>query len=1093
MRFVRISLKNFRGIEAAAVDLGPGLNVVFGQNDLGKSTIAEAVRAALLLPSGSTEGRQFAPWHRGVTPVVELTFVDDDDRTWRVTKGFAGGRDGESTLAYSNDGRTFSIDARGRAVDQQLRQKLRWGVASPGGASGTRGMPQSFLAKALLSEQTEVGRILHASLAHDKSDCGEVRLKRALSALSQDDRVRAVLEKAQQERDRYFTPSGRHKSGRGSPFEGLKASLKEGRELKAKLEAEWGQAQTARSELAGLEARLQDAADRRDQLVEHVRGLEALAEQSRRHAVAVAACEQAKRDVAEIDEIERAVGELETTVSAADETLTAKKTEKGVAERLVEEARGKKADADQQLRAVESEGGANETMLEKARAEKRVSEIDRDLQLLAGRRANVRDAEATVAALEDAEKRLHALEKEIQLMRERAESSGTAVASAREDIERARQWKLLAQVDDLVADLARKSDAQTQAIEIEEQGRLTSVRLAETAAALETSKAPDRSVLKRVTALEQNRARVQSRMSAGLEAVLELLSTTPISTSCDDDDQLTHGGPARTVIEADRTISILIPDVAKIRIATGTAEQRAELRGIEARWDTEGAPVLEAAGVTNVRELESAVERREGLQRLLAETSAEQQRQREELDRLQQIALGREDLQARLELAEAAVAPIDRDAVLAAIHERHGGVDRGMLDDVHLHDILRELEAAHQGDREQLISLDANADLIRAELVELRQKKVRAEEEIGKSIGDEARAVEALVVDAQDALLAAKRRVAELDAVARTATQAAAATVQEAQLRLDRAVEALEVASKAHEGALSRGADLGATLREKRALLERTDRVAAEAAVAATTAALADAPAPATTPDETAVEQSRSELAEQQEELERLGHERENKRGALASTGGDVARARLEDAADALERADEDLKNAVLDADAAKLLVETLLEAQKSSSDHVGTQLAKPVEARFHRLTDGRYRDVQIDPDLRTGKVGVGGVACELGDLSVGTSEQLATILRLVIAEHLGAPIILDDHLVQSDRRRLRWFGDALRSAAAKTQVIVMTCRRDDYLSEPDWPPPGEPYADRAGGSLRAIDLERLVERWRPERDEQLGNQTTVR
>lgn len=44
---------------------------------------------------------------------------------------------------------------------------------------------------------------------------------------------------------------------------------------------------------------------------------------------------------------------------------------------------------------------------------------------------------------------------------------------------------------------------------------------------------------------------------------------------------------------------------------------------------------------------------------------------------------------------------------------------------------------------------------------------------------------------------------------------------------------------------------------------------------------------------------------------------------------------------------------------------------------------------------------------------------------------------------------ILADQLVQSDQTRLEWFRAALHQAAALVQVIVLTCRREDYVSSP--------------------------------------------
>ena len=69
--------------------------------------------------------------------------------------------------------------------------------------------------------------------------------------------------------------------------------------------------------------------------------------------------------------------------------------------------------------------------------------------------------------------------------------------------------------------------------------------------------------------------------------------------------------------------------------------------------------------------------------------------------------------------------------------------------------------------------------------------------------------------------------------------------------------------------------------------------------------------------------------------------------------------------------------------------------------------------------------------------------------LSVGTREQLATLLRLAIAGYLKTALVLDDQLVHSDPERLNWFRDRLRASAVERghQVIVFTCRPSDYLS----------------------------------------------
>jgi hypothetical protein len=103
-------------------------------------------------------------------------------------------------------------------VEERIRGLLDWGIPPPGGKGAPRGMPASFLAKALLAEQTEVDDILSASVAEDSDESGKLRLVKALTALAQDPTFKRVLAQAQQEVDQYFTASGKPKRGQGSAF-----------------------------------------------------------------------------------------------------------------------------------------------------------------------------------------------------------------------------------------------------------------------------------------------------------------------------------------------------------------------------------------------------------------------------------------------------------------------------------------------------------------------------------------------------------------------------------------------------------------------------------------------------------------------------------------------------------------------------------------------------------------------------------------------------------------------------------------------------------------------------------------------------------
>ena len=218
MKFVRLRVKHVRGIKSAEVDFGPGLNVLFGPNDIGKSSLVAAVRAALLLQSTSAEGQKtLTPWRGDFTPEVDLTFAREPGKLYRVHKAFGAGTRTGARLESSRDGIHFDQEATARQVEDKLRNILEWGIPSPGGKTRQHGLPRTLPAQALLGEQVDVQGILCASLDEDGTDSGRVRLTNALQAFAQDSRFKSVVTEVQQQVDRFFT--SKDKSVKGSPFQ----------------------------------------------------------------------------------------------------------------------------------------------------------------------------------------------------------------------------------------------------------------------------------------------------------------------------------------------------------------------------------------------------------------------------------------------------------------------------------------------------------------------------------------------------------------------------------------------------------------------------------------------------------------------------------------------------------------------------------------------------------------------------------------------------------------------------------------------------------------------------------------------------------
>lgn len=206
MKLHRLRVVNFAGVREADVEFGPGLNILYGPNDLGKSTLVDAIRLALLLPHGSTSCDQYIGWKGGRDPVVELTFETETQRIWRVRKEF--GKNGSSLLQESKNGQDFDDVERARKVDGRLREILRWGIPEPGGSGGTKGIPTSFLATALLSTQADVTALLRESLQNDPTTSGKEQLAAALQAVAQDPLFVELLNSTQSRRDEAYTDKG---------------------------------------------------------------------------------------------------------------------------------------------------------------------------------------------------------------------------------------------------------------------------------------------------------------------------------------------------------------------------------------------------------------------------------------------------------------------------------------------------------------------------------------------------------------------------------------------------------------------------------------------------------------------------------------------------------------------------------------------------------------------------------------------------------------------------------------------------------------------------------------------------------------------
>jgi uncharacterized protein YhaN len=194
--------------------------------------------------------------------------------------------------------------------------------------------------------------------------------------------------------------------------------------------------------------------------------------------------------------------------------------------------------------------------------------------------------------------------------------------------------------------------------------------------------------------------------------------------------------------------------------------------------------------------------------------------------------------------------------------------------------------------------------------------------------------------------------------------------------------------------------------------------------------------------------------------------------GALEQVGGQYIEEQAEQAREAVAAAAEREREMDVDYGAWNLLRETLKEAESEDAVHLGNALVEPISQRMSALTGGRYGNLSLEPQLQASGIDLGGERREHASLSVGTQEQLATMLRLSIAEALGSFLVLDDQLTQSDPERMGWIRDLLRASAQEIQVVVFTCCPGDYLTTEEM---GSAACDNDGA--RAVDLTRIMTR----------------
>jgi len=1068
MKLLSLKVENFRCIRKAKLDLGPGLNVLHGPNDLGKSSLAYAVRVALLLQAGSKDYEDFVPWGAAAAPQVELVFQTEPQRIWRVRKTFGAGA--QAFLDESRDGADFHVEARGREVDGRLRGLLRWGLTPPGGKGHVKGMPMTFLSTALLAEQDRVAAIFEQSLSKDSDESGKKWLVEALQAMAEDPLFKRVLGKVQARVNEAFTETGKRRTGKGSPWTHIRDLIKQKEEYARSCNEQAQKSQALEAEIQQLLDTQLSRRESLDQAQGMLKKIEESYAQGRKRKDIIARLEEHKRALGEITKASDELKQSEERLSILVKRHEALSGKAQAAEVAFKDAEQQVQTAKERLSRLQSNDASRERLLRKGVLEKRGAELDtEELYLLAEkeRASAVLNQTINVGDLEEANR---ANVKSVEALEQQQSAAVNALQKvAHQETELASVSHFLrARIATAAIDEAERSLAQVS------EWRKTAADTRAQADALKdsflTAHAPTPTELEQLKQLANEIQVARARVEVGLQANIRAKRPIRVSVRRDGEPQKQHDLSVSPLeVNASREISLDIENLVQVVVSGGVQDARDALAGLEKRWTSEAQPVLIQANAADLEELAAMVA--VNLQR--SNELGEKERIASQLD--QRVA----------DQPDWAGTVAQRRLELAAAEEFLKGVDRKAVERTASQLAVRdpaELENRLVSVRNERGTLAAAQTTLSVELAKAKSKVEETQRSLRAARETFAKASSLIDGDAKVVLRRVVEKQAGVRAERASIQRELAALGKEVDKETSDAQEALQAAERlavrtdqekiqSNEELWKAETELSALRREvelRRESVARHDEKGTRDAVIEVETELSLVPNPSYEITDEALADARQQVQDAVNEFNEINNDLLAKKGALQHIGGEVAKQRAQGAIEAVALAHEQEHALEHDYNAWELLRATLKEAEQEEGVHLGKALGGPVAQRFGELTFGRYGTVTLGPNLEAQGIAASGEDRSISALSIGTRDQLSTIFRLSLAEQLQSTVLLDDQLTQSDHERLKWLRGLLKKLAATTQIIVFTCRPSDYLLPEELSQGAGSYSD---SSIRSIDL----------------------
>ena len=357
-------------------NLSPGVNIVYGPNEAGKSSLMDAICRAFFdrCATGGSDIAARQPWDSALPPKVAITFAIGEKR-YRVDKQFLV--DPSCRLCQFHDGRWEPI-AEGREADQRLAEL----AAGETTRSGLTKAEHWGIGQVLWTPQ---GQLCQLAVG----DSQQARLRSALK-MSLQTPAGGALEQAVAERyAEIYTPNGRFRGGQNRPeLLDVEDELDEARKRLLHVEENLRAAEAAGDELAAAEEQrdeIERQLQRAQQQAEKARDrLDATAEQRRAYEALQAQAEAAQKAWAELNERVRAIADADASAAEARQAVEQARQR---LQRAGESASAAEAGKDAAAEAHQAAGA----QLRTARRRRQQAEKALESARLAGRREELQD------------------------------------------------------------------------------------------------------------------------------------------------------------------------------------------------------------------------------------------------------------------------------------------------------------------------------------------------------------------------------------------------------------------------------------------------------------------------------------------------------------------------------------------------------------------------------------------------------------------------------------------------------------------------------------------------------------------------------